>query len=722
MELQENFDLLFRSFYEHNPDAIFLLNTSGDLVHSNEIFPKLFGYSAVSEVRTVESMLPLNKIPLYKKAFYDSLTHNPQNIDIEFIHKNGHTLNINLTMIPTDLDKNFKGIIGIAKDISNFKKAENLNKYLASYDSLTELPNRRHFVENLDKHLIISRTLNQKLAIMYLDLDRFKYINDTLGHAIGDKLLEQISKRLQICVGGDVLVARIVGDEFGILLPNLQIDQIIEYSKTIIKALEEPFYIEKYHLFVTTCIGISVYPNDGEDSQSLLKNASSAVNRAKEMGNNNYQVFTSSMNAQTYKIFSLESSLRYAIEQNELEMYYQAKVSTKTNQIIGAEALIRWNHPEWGILTPDEFIPLAEETGIITEIGKWVTHTVCLQNKAWQDANLPAIPISINLSANRFLEKNLIIDIKKVLEETNLDPSYLEIEITETSLLENEKHILSILDELRSIGIKIAMDDFGTGYSSLSTLRQFKDQIDTLKIDRTFIQNLSQSDKYDMNFFTNMIIQLSQHLNMDVVAEGVETSEQLEILHKYNCGTIQGFIFSKPIPADQFETLLMQDTLEPIENIDSSEEVPFEDQREFFRVNLEFPLSANMTLIRIRGKKVEIGNTLVLIEDIGLGGLRFLSDIKLATNQDIILEFETEILGNMIKFYGSIVWMKSVKSNIFQYGIKFAMDENERSLLTQLLNKFAILLRKSPLLPECSFIKVDRYNFFKQKEKNKKTE
>lgn len=267
------------------------------------------------------------------------------------------------------------------------------------------------------------------------------------------------------------------------------------------------------------------------------------------------QLFASSVNDQT-KSHSLELDLGYAIERNQLELYYQPKVYAKTKQIIGAEALIRWNHPVLGMISPGEFIPLAEKMGLIIEIGKWVIKKACMQNKAWQVANLPLIPISINLSATHFLEKDLITDIVQTLKLTNLQAQYLEIEITETSLLEGEDIVFSILDELRKLGIKIALDDFGTGYSSLSYLNRFKGKIDMLKIDRSFIDNLSSSHEDDANFIVNMIIQLSHQLKMSVVAEGVETNEQLEVLQNYNCNTIQGYLFSKPLPAGEFIQLL----------------------------------------------------------------------------------------------------------------------------------------------------------------------
>ncbi len=326
------------------------------------------------------------------------------------------------------------GFIGFIQDITKRKKAEDLNKYLAYHDPLTDLPNRRLFQDKLEQTLEISKTLQQKLAVILLDLDRFKYINDTLGHPVGDKFLQQISARLSKILRDQDVLARFGGDEFAFLLPNIvNTTEAIEYSKTIIKLLEEAFHIENYELFITASIGISIFPIDGEETDTLIKHADSALYRAKDKGKNTYQIYTPSMDIESYKIFSLESDLRKALELNQFELYYQPKICATDNQIIGAEALIRWNHPQWGIVSPGEFIPLAEETGIILEIDKWIKFTTCTQIYAWQKAGLPVVPISINLSAHRFLEKDLLIHLKEILTQTMLDPKYLEIEITETS-------------------------------------------------------------------------------------------------------------------------------------------------------------------------------------------------------------------------------------------------------------------------------------------------
>lgn len=557
-------DQFYRSLFENNPDIVYFLDPLGIIAKTNEVFLEMLGYTKDEIVlNSIEKFLPLSEISLYKESLKLVLSNRTQNIDTVFLHKNGNSIQINLTLIPAKNNGVVIGVFGIAKDISERKKIEELNRYYAYHDSLTNLPNRRFFQEIVEKQLTIHKNLQQKFAVMYLDIDRFKNINHTFGTYIGDELLKQISKKLENLRDGENVLARVNGDQYGALILNIKdTENIIVLAKKFINLIEEPFIIENYKLYISLSIGISIYPDGGEDADTIMNHAQSALYKAKENGKNTYQIYSSTMNIQTFKSYSLEADLRKAIELNQLELYYQPKVSTKTMQIVGAEALIRWNHPEWGLLSPNEFIPLAEELGLSVKIEKWVKRTAALQNKAWQLAGLSTIPISINLSAKRFLQTDLIQNTSDILKESNLDPKYFEIEITETSLLENEKVVFSILDQIKNMGIKISFDDFGTGYSSLSYLKRFKGRIDTLKIDRSFINDLSTENKENDNFITKSIIQLAQHLKMDVVAEGVETKEQLDILKKFKCDTIQGYLFSKPVPANKFAVLLDKERFE----------------------------------------------------------------------------------------------------------------------------------------------------------------
>ena len=424
----------------------FYYDAINDLHYYSNQFPLIFGIDEGQRFSpTLNNLLQyvhFDDRPTVNNTIQDAI-RNRTGYQLEYrILRKDQTVRYVFEQAEILLDQNgqLDGFIGFIQDITKRKKAEDLNKYLAYHDPLTDLPNRRLFQDKLEQTLEISKTLQQKLAVILLDLDRFKYVNDTLGHPVGDKLLKQISARLSKILRDQDVLARFGGDEFAFLLPNIDnTTEAIEYSKTIIKLLEEAFHIENYELFITASIGISIFPIDGEDTETLIKHADSALYRAKDKGKNTYQIYTPSMDIESYKIFSLETDLRKALELNQFELYYQPKICATDNQIMGAEALIRWNHPQWGIVSPIEFIPLAEETGIILEIGKWIKFTTCTQIYAWQKAGLPVVPISINLSAHRFSEKDLLIHLKEILTQTMLDPKYLEIEITETFLLENER-------------------------------------------------------------------------------------------------------------------------------------------------------------------------------------------------------------------------------------------------------------------------------------------
>ncbi|MEH7385419.1 EAL domain-containing protein [Bacillus sp. JJ1521] len=713
-----NSDLFYRSLFTFNPDMVFFADKEGIIAATNEGFTDALGYSKEEiALCPLEQIFIESEVPKFRNLFSNALSGKVEHVNTVLVQKNGDPLLVDFYLIPAISYKNTIGIFGLAKDITERKKTEDLNNYLVYHDPLTKLPNRRFLNEKLEQEIVISKTLQKQFALMILNLDRFKYVNDTLGHHIGDKLLKEFSFRLNEILGEEDILTRVDGDEFVILIRNiLDTERVIAFAKMMINSIEKPFCIHNYEIFVSTSVGISFFPIDGEDYETIVKHANSALYKAKSKGNNTYQIYTSSLDAVTYKSFRLETDLRKALKLNQFEMYYQPKINPNNNLIIGAEALIRWNHPEWGIVYPNEFIPLAEETGLIIEMGKWIKETVCIQNKRWQDEGLPAIPISINLSAHRFLEKELLVDISEILEKTKLAPEYLEVEILESFLLENENSILSMLDELKRMGIRVSLDDFGTGYSSLSYLKKFKGRIDTLKIDRAFINDLSRTDSESTNFITKTIIDLAHHLKMDVVAEGVETREQLEILMELNCNVIQGYLYSKPVNADEF-TILLQNSKIIIEEANEEENEITNNRREYFRINFDIPLIASMTLTSIHGRKVELGKAEVIVEDIGAGGLRFLSDIRLTVHRNIILEFETEILGNNVIMQGVIVWMNEMKYESYQYGVEFLFDNDDRSDLTQILNKLAIVLRKNPLPSDTSFVKVDKNNFFKAKNK-----
>jgi len=426
-------------------------------------------------------------------------------------------------------------------------------EYLAFHDSLTGLPNRSLFSKLLSQSISSAKRYNHKLAVLFLDLDRFKQINDTLGHEAGDDLLKEVASRLKSCLRESDVVARMGGDEFVAILPELDEENYsASVARKILAAVAEPFVLAGQEYRVTVSIGISTFPHDGEDEQTLTKHADIAMYKAKQEGKNNFQFYSDKLNANSLERLTLESGLRQALENNEFELHYQAKRDSRDDRITGMEVLLRWNHKDLGVVAPMKFIPVAEESGLIIPIGRWVLRTACAQNVAWQKQGLPSLSISVNMTARQFFDDNLVRDLKKILKETGMDPGLLELEITESLLMRDVEKTLEVLNELKSMGILIAIDDFGTGYSSLTTLQQFP--LSTIKIDRSFIKNVAKSagDKA----LTEAIIAMGRALSLTVVAQGVETKAQADFLRKKSCDEFQGFYFYKPVPADEIPDLL----------------------------------------------------------------------------------------------------------------------------------------------------------------------
>jgi diguanylate cyclase (GGDEF)-like protein/PAS domain S-box-containing protein len=437
------------------------------------------------------------------------------------------------------------------------KQAEERIRHLAHYDELTGLANRSMFSQSLSHAIAKAQRNGRELAVLFIDLDRFKNINDTLGHGAGDSVLKEVAERLHGCLRESDTVGRLSGDEFVVLLEEMpQSMHCTEVAQKILAAIARPFALDTQEFHLTASIGISTYPADSEDLQGLLKNADVAMYRAKELGKNNFQFYSAQMNIHNLERLALESSLRRALERNEFVLHYQPKIDIHSGRISGMEALVRWQHPTKGVIPPKQFIPLAEETGLIVPIGEWVLRTACARNKSWQEQGLPPLCVSVNLSARQFAHENLLQDVARVLNETGLDAAFLELEITESMVMHDPEHAVALLNELKAMGISISMDDFGTGYSSLSYLKRFP--IDSLKIDRSFIKDLPLDS--DDAAITQAIIAMAHGLKLKVTAEGAETREQLSFLNTHKCDEMQGFYFSKPLPENEF-VLLVQNSI-----------------------------------------------------------------------------------------------------------------------------------------------------------------
>ncbi len=433
------------------------------------------------------------------------------------------------------------------------KRDRETAQHQAQYDPLTDLPNRNLFVDRLSLALTQANRHRKMLAVLFVDLDRFKTIVDTLGHAAGDQLLCRVAERLSTCLEEGDTLARLGGDEFVVLLSQIhRADRAVNVAQKILDTLKPSFQYNGHELHITTSLGIALSPYDGQDTDTLLKNADTALYRAKEKGRNNYQMYSPAMNARAFERLALENAMRKALERQEFLLCYQPQVDMKTGHWVGMETLVRWQHPDLGTVHPSEFISLAEETGLIVPLGEWVMKTACAQNFAWQKAGLTPLVVAVNLSARQFQQQNLTETLSKVLKETGLDPHWLELEITESIAMQNADYTNAVLRECKAMGVHVAMDDFGTGYSSLSYLKKFP--IDTLKIDQSFVRDIT-TDPNDAAI-ANAVIALAHSMKLRVVAEGVETKEQEAFLSANGCDVMQGYYFGSPLPAAQFEDLL----------------------------------------------------------------------------------------------------------------------------------------------------------------------
>ena len=530
-------------------DCIIISDHQGKIIECNPSVTRTFGYSRENLIgKHMESYLLLYSLPTDPA---DGKVRKNKRIETTGIRFNGEEFPIEIT-IRKMKKSGFPTFTIYVLDITRFKMAEKTIKELAYRDSLTGLSNRRCFYEMLDEAIQEAESKNIKLAVLYLDLDRFKMINDSLGHAFGDLLLMKIGERLEKEMGNNGLVFRNGGDEFTILLKNTVEEEVERQAKAIIYSLSRPVYLEEHEVYVTASVGISMYPEDGTKQEVLVKNADIAMYDAKEHGKNSYSFYRQVTGLKTSQSLRLENELRSALDRNEFVLYYQPRMNIHSKQIVGVEALIRWNHPELGTIGPNEFIAQAEASGLIIPIGNWVLRTAIAQCKRWNENSLP-MEMSVNLSAVQFQNPNLVKEISEMLEEEGTDPTLLNLEITENMMMDADISI-QILRDLKQLGVTISLDDFGTGYNSLSSLKNMP--IDDIKIDRSFIGNVT-NDPGNAAIVT-AIISIGHSLKMNVIAEGVETQGQLLFLERLGCHEMQGYLLSPAIPAEDFERLYVK--------------------------------------------------------------------------------------------------------------------------------------------------------------------
>jgi diguanylate cyclase (GGDEF)-like protein/PAS domain S-box-containing protein len=547
----------YRSLIENSLVGVYIMQ-DGKLAYVNPRLCEMSGYKCEELLGlSVSEFIYPEDLPLVNENILKRLSNETGMIKYEYraIRKDKSVITFELygsKIVYNGRD----AIIGTVIDITERKNTEKMIKHMAYHDQLTDLPNRYLLREKVNEAIINSRKCNCHFALLFLDLDRFKAINDTMGHEIGDKVLIEIAERLKECVSDNDIISRYGGDEFSILLTDTKIRRASEVADKIITILSSPFTLYHHDFLVTPSIGITVFPTHGESFETLIKNADLAMYHAKSLGRNNFQFFNEELNKIAQHELEMEINLRKALEKNQLVLFYQPQVNLETNQIYGAEALMRWIHPEKGIIPPAVFIPIAEETGLIIPMGEWAIRTACEENKRWQSAGYSPITVSVNISAKQFFQSNLVEIVKDALTETGLEPKYLELEITESITMDVE-HSISTLLELKNLGVKISIDDFGTGYSSLNYLKRLP--IDKLKIDQSFIRECP--DDLNSNTLVRTIIVMAHLLKLKVKAEGVETQEQIAFLLQQGCKEAQGYYFSKPIPVLEFESKYMEKRL-----------------------------------------------------------------------------------------------------------------------------------------------------------------
>jgi diguanylate cyclase (GGDEF)-like protein/PAS domain S-box-containing protein len=559
------------SLFKEKARAEIALNSIGDAVICTDTFGNIDYLNAAAENMTGWSRAAANGLPIGKVfQLINGITRDSEknpvelvlkydkpkglNADTVLIRRDGSEIAIEDSVSPIhDWDGKLTGAVVVFHDVSQAAAITKKMAHLAHHDFLTGLPNRLLLNDRIMQAITLAKRSSTQLAVLFLDLDNFKHINDSLGHETGDKLLQSVTQRLRTCVRSSDTVSRQGGDEFVILLTDGKYgeDAALTADK-ILTELALPHRLDKNELHITTSIGISIYPEDGQDAETLIKNADTAMYHAKEKGRNNYQFFSSEMNTRAVARQIIEAHLRFALEKEEFLLHYQPKVNLDTGMITGAEALLRWKHAEWGMISPEKFVPIAEDCGLIVPIGRWVMREACMQAKQWMDAGLMPGSVAVNISALEFRKTNFAAGVRDILSDTGLDADALQLEITESVLMRDAESSTAILKDLKSLGVQLAVDDFGTGYTSLGYLQRFP--IDVLKIDRSFVHDIG-STAHD-GVIVGAVIGMGNHLHLQVVAEGVENQEQLAFLRGNHCAEGQGYVFSRPVAASQFAKLL----------------------------------------------------------------------------------------------------------------------------------------------------------------------
>lgn len=708
----------FQNIVRESKDGFLVLDKNGSITFSSKSVERIINCQAENILgRQVTTLFQKEEVLTIEKMIHSVLKNPAQSVEAElsFICTTGKEKCLEIFMRNRLEDSSIRGILFILRDITQKKDLEKQMIYDANHDPLTDLINRSCFFEEFALLKKKAVETNNRYAFMLITINQLKDIDLSFGHEIGNQLILKITKQLKASVPKDSIISRYSEDDFALIVKeNSKEKSFPEFVEKIINELSRNFKIDSYELSVTVNIGASVFPKASDDQFSLRDSVKLALLRSKKLGVNRYNFYSSELNIHYYKNFTLRNDLQQAIKNDELEVYYQPLVNLNDHRIIGAEALIRWNHPEWGLVSPGEFIPIAEETGLIIEIGKWLVEKVFKDHKRWLDKGYPAIDIGINFSTIQFFEEDFVKKLKNQIIKMKFDPTFLIVEITENILLRNKEKINKDLEELKASGIRIALDDFGTGYSSLSYLNSLN--IDIIKIDRSFIKGIPAD--FVSSAITKATVQLAKELDLEIVVEGIEKFEQLNYLKAIDCIRGQGYLYSKAVGLEEFERILQKKYKLPLKSNSYSPDSD-NDRRQFFRIDFEKLLKTEMTIQEMAGKTIDVGNTKVLIENIGPGGLGFISDIRFPTEDSLIFRFMTHLAEEDLVVYGHPVWSKEIdtlnegiEKSLYQYRIEFIIDEPDRETLTELLNKVEAKMKEDDFYKKKEFTPLSYIKYF----------
>lgn len=675
----------YSTLIKESIDVFEILDADGTLLYISEASEHVIGYKPEERIgKKIYEYYNYTEEKKLKEMMEFVLKEPGQRIlkDIIFKTKTGESLYLEVLMQNLLHEPAIEGIVVNFRDITKRVEMEKRITHISTHDQLTELPNKIYFKKKLRLLFQNAKRTNSSFDIYMLDIDSYKYIKDTLGYQIGEEFIIKIATKLK-CWCGTRFICRYSEDRFAIIIEGIDsIDEKEKIANEIIRLFSQTIKVGKYEFDVNVSMGISSFHEDGQDIEQIIRHAETALFMAKSDEKNEYKFYYSDINIQSYKQLELRNNLKNAIVNNQFRVYYQPIVNLHTNEIISAEALIRWEHPDWGMISPIEFISLAEKTDFIINIGDWVLREVCRNYRQWIDMGLPKIKISVNFSGIQFFQKNFVESLMKTINEFRLNPNFLIMEVTESILMVNTSKVVNDINSLQSYGIQIALDDFGTGYSSLSYLNSFK--IDILKIDRSFVRSAINDET--SSIITKLIIQMAEKLKIKLVAEGIENREHLTYLQELNCYAGQGYLFSRPVPVNEFLHILSNKLCEPILN--ESNAIITNERRNTFRIKFPEMVEAELVIKELRGRIVDVGNTKVVVKDMGPGGLCFISNIKIPTEKDVTLQFITQLTGRQVNLLGYPKWLNEIDNEMYEYGIEFNICEEEKINLIEVLSQF----------------------------------